>query len=185
MSTGLLIAIIVIALIVLALLFLVGRKRREKRLETRRHEAREIRREAEASQARADQARAEAEERAARARREEAAAREQAATAAERGREARERHLDAARKDPDTDEDEFAERYDREHGTGDERDAQRATSEDREDKPSLKERLFRRHDDEESGRADGGTVHEDVRRERDQPTGRVRREEVKSRRYER
>ena len=186
MSTGLIIAIVVIALIVLAALLLLGRKGREKRLETRRDEAREIRREAEVSRAQADRTRAEAEERAARARREEAGARERAATAEARGREARERHLDAARKDPDTDEDEFAERYDREHGVGEgESDAGRDSGRDRgrEGKPSLKERFF--GGGGKADRGDDGTVREDVRRERDPESGRVRREEVTDRRYER
>jgi hypothetical protein len=45
----------------------------------------------------------------------------------------------------------------------------------RQDKPSLKERLFgRRHQD------DGGSVRRQVRRERDPETGRVRREGVMS-----
>jgi F0F1-type ATP synthase membrane subunit b/b' len=198
MSTGLIIAIAVIALLVLAGLLLLGRTGRQKRLETRRGQAREIRREAEVSRAQADHARAEADERRARARREEAGAREHAAKADARGREARERHLDAARKDPDADEDEVAERFDREHGSergaGDrsERGAGDGRGAAREDKPSLKERLFgRRGGDEEaseSGRVERGkegTVHEDVRRERDPESDRVRREEVTGRRYER
>jgi F0F1-type ATP synthase membrane subunit b/b' len=118
MSTGLIIAIVIIALIVLAAVLLLGKKGREKRLDSRRDQAGEIRREAEVSHAQADRTRAEAEERAARARREQAGAREQAATAEQRTLEARERHLDAARTDPDADEDEVAERFDREHGTG-------------------------------------------------------------------
>ena len=125
MDTGVIIAIVVGALIVLALLWLLGRRAREQRLDTRRGEARQIRREAEVSRAQADGTRAEAEERAARARREEASAREQAAHAESRQQEARDRHLEAARVDPDVDEREAAERYDREdvdgitsHGSG-------------------------------------------------------------------
>ena len=116
MSTGLIIAIVAVGLIVVAGLLLAARKGRQKRLDARRHQAREIRREAEVSRAQADHTRAEADERAARARREEAVARERAAAAEGRAREARERHLDAARKDPDADEDEFADHYDRQHG---------------------------------------------------------------------
>jgi FtsZ-interacting cell division protein ZipA len=178
MSIGVIIAIVVVALIVLAALLLVGRKGREKRLETRRGQAREIRRDAEVSRAQADRTRAEAEESAARARREEAGAREQAATAERRTGEARERHLDAARKDPDADEDEVAERFDREHGL--DRGDENPTS-GREQKPSLKERLFGGGGDED----DEDRIREDVRRERDPETGRVRREEITGRRRER
>jgi type IV secretory pathway VirB10-like protein len=195
MSAGLIIAIVVVALIVLAAFLLLGRKGRQKQLDARRSQAREIRQEAEVSRAQADRTRAEAEERKARARREEAGARESAAAADARAREARERHLDAARKDPDADEDEVAERFDREHGsdrTGPDAEAGSGTRGGRKDKPSLKERLFGGGGDDEepsesarSGRGDGGTVHEDVRRERDRESGRVRREEVKDRRYER
>jgi hypothetical protein len=56
----------------------------------------------------------EAEIRAAQARREEAQAQDQVAAAEARGREARERHIEAARMDPDADEGEVAERFDRE-----------------------------------------------------------------------
>jgi hypothetical protein len=177
MSTGLIIAIVVIALIVLAALLLIGRKGRQKRHETRRGEAREIRREAEVARAQADRGRAEADERAARARREEAGAREHAAAADARAREARERHVDAARKDPDADADEFADRYDREHGLdrGDRRAEANTGGNASDDKPSLKERLFGRRDDGED------VVREEVRREREADTGRVRREEVTDR----
>jgi hypothetical protein len=180
MSAGLIVAIVVVALLVLAALVLLARKGRQKRLDARRSEAREIRREAEVSTAQADRTRAEADERGARARREEARAREHAVRAEARSGEARERHLDAARKDPDADEDEVAGRFDRKHGSGREGEEARRgprTQAAREDKPSLKERLF--------GRGGGDdTVQEDVRRERDQETGRVRREEVTGRRYE-
>src|SRR5215216_694483 len=154
MDTGVIIAIVVAALIVLALLWLLGRRAREQKLESRRGEAREIRREAEVSRAQADRTSAEAEERAARARREEASAREQAAHAEAKQREARDRHLEAASVDPDVDEREAADRYDREgvggitsHGRG----------EDDDDKPSLKERVFGRSDD------DGVEHHEQTR----------------------
>jgi len=119
MSTGAIIAIVVAALIIIALLVILSRRARERRLDTRRDEARQIRREAEVSSAQADRTRAEAEERAARARREEATAREQAAHAEAKQQEARDRHLEAASVDPDVDEGEAAERYDQErHGVG-------------------------------------------------------------------
>jgi F0F1-type ATP synthase membrane subunit b/b' len=115
MDTGVIITIIAAALILLAVLWFVGRKARERRYETRRHEAREIRREAEVGTAQADKTRAEAEVQAAEARRQEAAAREHAAGAEEQRREARERHIEAAEKDPDADPDEAAAQFDREH----------------------------------------------------------------------
>jgi hypothetical protein len=115
MSTGLIIAIVVAALILLALFWFVGRKGRERRLETRRHEAREIGREAELSRAEADRTRAEADAQAAEARRQDALARERTAEADEQHRAARERHIEAAKKHPDMDEDEAAAQFDREH----------------------------------------------------------------------
>jgi F0F1-type ATP synthase membrane subunit b/b' len=118
MSTGLIIAIVIAALILLALFWFVGRKGRERRLETRRHEAREIGREAELSRAEADRTRAEADAQGAEARRQEALARERAAAADEQHREARERHIEAAKKHPDMDEKEAAEQFDREHAAG-------------------------------------------------------------------
>ena len=66
MSTGAIIAIVVGALILLALLWFVARAGRERRLDTRRDEAREIRREAEVGSAQADKSRAEADAQAAR-----------------------------------------------------------------------------------------------------------------------
>lgn len=118
MDTGVIIAIVVAALLVLALLWVLGRRARESRLEGRRDQAREIRREAEVGRAQADRTRAEAEERAARARREEATAREQATHAEEQQLEARDRHLEAARVDPDVDESEAATRYDQDRPGG-------------------------------------------------------------------
>jgi F0F1-type ATP synthase membrane subunit b/b' len=115
MDTGVIIAIIAAALILLAVLWFAGRKGRERRYETRRHEAREIRREAEVGRAQADKTRAEAEAQAAEAKRQDALARERAASADEQHREARERHIEAAKKDPDADPDEAAEQFDREH----------------------------------------------------------------------
>ena len=116
MDTGVIIAIVVAALILLAVLWFVGRKGRERRFETRRHEAREIRREAEVSTAQADKTRAEADVQAAEARRQEAQARERSVAADEQHREARERHIEAAEKDPDADPDEAAAQWDQEHG---------------------------------------------------------------------
>ena len=101
MSTGAIVVIGLAARVVLALVAVLARKGRERRLETRRVEAGEIRREAELHGARADGIRAEAEERAARARREEAVAREQALRADEHAQEADEHHRRAAELDPD------------------------------------------------------------------------------------
>jgi hypothetical protein len=115
MSTGLIIGIVVVALILLALFWFVGRKGRERRLETRRHQAREIGREAELTRAEADRARAEADSQAAEARRQDALARERAAEAEEQHRAARERHIEAAKRHPDMDEKEAAAEFDREH----------------------------------------------------------------------
>jgi hypothetical protein len=116
MSTGVIIAIIVAALIVLALVVLLSRKGRERKLESNRQEARELRRGAEVDRASADKTQAEADIKAAEARRHDAEARESAADAEEQQREARERHLEAARLDPDVDESEAAEQYDQEQG---------------------------------------------------------------------
>jgi F0F1-type ATP synthase membrane subunit b/b' len=113
MDIGVIIAIVVAALILLALFAFIGRKGRDRRLETRRHEAREIGREADVSRAQADRTRAEAESQAAEARRQEALARERSAEAEEQEREARERHIEAARRHPDMDEDEAAAEFDR------------------------------------------------------------------------
>jgi F0F1-type ATP synthase membrane subunit b/b' len=118
MSTGLIIAIVVVALILLGLFVLLGRKGRERKLETRRHEAREIGREAEVSRAQADRTRAEAETQAAEARRQDALARERAAEAETQHRDARERHIEAARRHPDMDENEAAAEFDRQHAAG-------------------------------------------------------------------
>ena len=114
MSTGLIIAIVIAALILLALFWFLGRKGRERRLDTRREQAREIGREAELSRAEADRTRAEADAQGAEARRQDALARERAAEAEEQDRAARERHIEAAKKQPDIDEDEAAAQFDRE-----------------------------------------------------------------------
>jgi hypothetical protein len=99
------IAIVIAALLVLALVMLVAKRGRERRLDAKRGEAHELRRDAEVTRAQADRTRAEADERAARARQEEAAAREQAAVADERSREAQEGHSEADRIDPDVKQD--------------------------------------------------------------------------------
>jgi hypothetical protein len=118
MSTGLIIAIVVVALILLALFLFLGRKGRQRKLETRRHEAREIGREAEVHRAKADRTRAEADTQAAEARRQEALARERAAEADEQHRQARDRHIEAASRHPDMDENEAAADFDRRHAAG-------------------------------------------------------------------
>jgi hypothetical protein len=115
MDTGVIIAIVVGALILLGLLWVLTRAGRSRRLETRRTEAREIRREAEVGRAQADKTRAEAEAQGAEARRQDALARERAASAEEQHAEARERHIEAAKKDPDADPDEAAAEFDRQH----------------------------------------------------------------------
>jgi F0F1-type ATP synthase membrane subunit b/b' len=102
MSAGAIIAIVIGALIVLALVMWLGKRSRDRAHETRRHEAREIRREAEVRGAEADQLGAEADERAARARREEAEARQQAVRAEEQRVEAEHEHARAHDIDPDT-----------------------------------------------------------------------------------
>jgi len=118
MDTEVIIAIVIGALLLLALLWFLGRAGRARRHETRRDEAREIRREAEVSTAQADKTRAEADAQAAEARRQEALARERQASAEEQHREARERHIEAAKKDPDADPDEAAAEFDRRQAAG-------------------------------------------------------------------
>jgi hypothetical protein len=102
MSAGAIIAIVIGALIVLALVMWLGKRSRDRAHETRRHEAREIRREAEVRGAEADQLSAEADERAARARREDAEARQQAVRAEEQRSEAEHHEARAHDIDPDT-----------------------------------------------------------------------------------
>ena len=101
MSTGAIIAIVIVVLIVLALVMWLGKRSRDAKLDSRRHEAREIRSTAEVRSAEADKMRAEADERAARARREEAHAREQAVRAEDQRREAEAHHARAHELDPD------------------------------------------------------------------------------------
>ncbi len=101
MDAGVIIAIVVGGLILVALLMLLAKRGRDSRHETRRHEARELRREADVRTAEADEMKAEAEERAARARREDAAARQQVAHAQDREQEAEAQHARAHDLDPD------------------------------------------------------------------------------------
>ena len=118
MDIGVIIAIVVVALILLALFVFMGRKGRERKLETRRHEAREIGREAEVHRAQADRTRAEADTQAAEARRQDALARERTAEADEQHRQARDRHIEAASHHPDMDEKDAAAEFDRRHAEG-------------------------------------------------------------------
>ena len=115
MDTGVIIVIVVAALILLALFAFMGRKGRERKLDTRRHEAREIGREAELGRAEADRTRAEADAQSAEARRQEALARERAAEADEKHHQARDRHIEAASHHPDMDEKEAAAEFDQRH----------------------------------------------------------------------
>ena len=103
MDAGVIVAIVVGAIILIALFALLGKKGRERKLETRRTEAHELRREAQVRQSQADRHKAEADERAARARKEQAIAEEQAAHAEKHSRFARDRHEKAADLDPDSD----------------------------------------------------------------------------------
>jgi hypothetical protein len=149
MDAGVIIAIVVGALILLALFALLGRKGRERKLESNRRQAHEIRREAEVERAHADRTRAEADAQAAEARRQDALARERSAEADERHHAARDRHLEAASLDPDTDEDAAAAQYDREHSQhGITAHGYDGETEGEADRPGLKERLFGSNDDE-------------------------------------
>jgi hypothetical protein len=103
MDTGVIIAIVVGALVLIAAIVLASRMARERRLEGKRDQAREVRQEAQIRGAKADRQHAEAEERAARARKEQAIAEEQAAKADEHRRFARDRHVEADKIDPDAD----------------------------------------------------------------------------------
>jgi hypothetical protein len=103
MTTGLIIVIVLAALVGLALLAVFAGRGEQRRLDQRREQAGELRREAELHDARAQGARAEAQERAARAEREQAIARERTVRAEEHGRQAESLHLEAAELDPDSD----------------------------------------------------------------------------------
>ena len=151
MDTGVIIAIVGAALILLAVLWFAGRKGRERRYETRKTEAHEIRREAEVGRAQADRTRAEADAQAAEAKRQDALARERAASADDQHREARERHIEAAKKDPDADPDEAAAEYDRTHAeTATNGGDQSVEHYERTDAPDMeRERRFERDQDGE------------------------------------
>ena len=184
MDTGVIIAIVVGALILLALLALLAKRGRDRKLESNRQEAREIRRGAEVSRAQADKTQAEADVQAAEARRQEAQSRQRAAEAEEQQREARERHLEAARLDPDVDEREVERQYDEgrtgqgitSHGYGESGGERGAVTQDRDrdgvddraeaDKPSLKERVFGGDRDDEGVEHYERTETADVERER-------------------
>jgi hypothetical protein len=110
MDAGAIVAIVIgVALLVAAFVWF-GRQARERRLESKRLEAHETRREARVSGAQAERQRAEADERAARARKEQAVAEEQSARAEKQHRFARERHERADELDPDVDGDGSSER---------------------------------------------------------------------------
>ena len=103
--------IVLAALVVALIIWMAVRKGRERRLDSRREEAGELRQTARSHELQAQQQEAEAEERAARARREAAAAEHQAARAESAREEAQQHSREAAEVDPDTDPDE-AERSD-------------------------------------------------------------------------
>jgi FtsZ-interacting cell division protein ZipA len=105
MSAGAIIAIVIGALIVIAIVAWLSRRARNRRLETRRVDARRHREDASIATAQAEKTQAEADERAARARREAAKAEEAAVTARQQQRFARERHAHADSLDPDVDDD--------------------------------------------------------------------------------
>ena len=157
MSTGAIVAIVVVALILLALVMWLSSRSRNRKHEVRRAEAREIRRDAEVRGAEADKMEAEADERAARARREEAVAREQAARAAEHQDEAEERHARAHEIDPDT-------RGKYEPGSGRERAAAPAATDAAAPTPRTDEHAGEEHDERRFVR-DGDREDPDVVRE--------------------
>jgi LPXTG-motif cell wall-anchored protein len=96
MDAGVIVAIVVGALLLIGLIAWLGTRRRERRLEAKRIQAGEIRREAQIEGARA--------------KREEAAAEEHAARAGRQQRFARERREEADQLDPDVEGTEYAER---------------------------------------------------------------------------
>jgi uncharacterized membrane protein YgaE (UPF0421/DUF939 family) len=101
MDTGVIIAIAVGVIVLIAVIALLGKRKREERLDTRRGEAHEHRETARVHSARADRTEAEAEERAARAKREQALAEEQAVKARNEKRTAQDKHEYAEQIDPD------------------------------------------------------------------------------------
>jgi biopolymer transport protein ExbB/TolQ len=104
MDTGAVVALVIAGVALLVILALIAKKSREKRLESRRVEAHEVRREARIHGAQADRDRADADVRSAQARKEQAIAEEKAARAEKRGRFARERRERADELDPDVEE---------------------------------------------------------------------------------
>ena len=103
MDAGAIVVIVIGVALLVAAFVLFGRQARQRRLESRREEAHETRREAQISGAQAERQRAEAEERAARARKEQAIAQEQAAHAEKHDRFSRESHERADKLDPEVD----------------------------------------------------------------------------------
>ena len=98
MDAGMIIAIVVGVLVLIAAIVLATKMGRERRLDTKRQQSREVRREAQIRGARAERQAAEADERAARARREQAIAEEQSAEAEKDRRFAREPDFDPVRR---------------------------------------------------------------------------------------
>lgn len=92
------------ALVLLVIIWMLARKGRERRLDSRREEAGELRQTARSHELQAQQQEAEAEERAARARREAAAAEHQAARAESARAEAQQHVRQADDVDPDAEE---------------------------------------------------------------------------------
>jgi len=96
---------VLVLIAVIGLVMVTGRQKREQKKEEHRHEASEIRSEAQVHGHQADRAKAEADEAAARARREQATAKEAAAKAEHAGRQRDARHAEANQIDPDADDD--------------------------------------------------------------------------------
>ena len=102
MDTGLIVALVVVAVVVIALVLLLGRKRRNVKMEHRRHEAGQLREEAHLRTSRAKRHEAAAEEQAAAARRQAAEAEEKAVAARRERAVADRHHKQAASVDPDS-----------------------------------------------------------------------------------
>lgn len=185
MDTGVIVAIVIGVLLLLALVMLLGRKGRERKLETKRQEAREIRRDATVTEAQAERTRAEADERAAKARREEAAARQTAAEAERHEEAAAARHAEADEHDPDVKGNGLKDKvFGRGKSDAGDRDFDRDDSDVDLGRGDRDADLDRGRGDTGAVQAGDGTVHEEVHRERDAGSQEVRREEVESRRFE-
>jgi FtsZ-interacting cell division protein ZipA len=104
MGTGGIVAIIIIAALVLVAFAFVSRKARNKRLDSRRDEARDLRRKANERELRGQREQALADEKAALAKRAAAEAELRSQRAQEEGRFAREHHERAVKVDPDASE---------------------------------------------------------------------------------